>query len=517
MAKIIDPDDLTRDTELAIDPTVDPPTITLTKTGNLSDDGVSLQALYSFCKEQWKTETDLIKYPFPIIAITPEQFEFQDTWEPGDQTTIDLFRDAGFAIVSGGSSTKEYIGVITLGDVSDAQVYYSQVSGTTPETSDIVLTGAVNQCVAVYEDADNGDYDYRDFFTIFAREQGKLYNQSNHTDIGVSTFTYQAYRFPLSNADDLKITTGDTGVGADLPYTDMDITYLTGTGFYTTDQTDYVVDEVVQDGATPARWYICTGAGTTDATDYLDLSAMGGVGTAEFESYIGEREIGTDNWYAYNVIIDADVGGTTPVATIAEIYTKVQYDLRQTVDIDAGEPGVVSGKTGDLMLTFVGDRLDTQPGVYIDDHLTADESNMVFYDVGGSSHQFPFVATGSIYWNDNLESDTNGIFKMFFTNDDAGDDAGADFGTASAILVNDNSGVVITGVTSGTSFSDFDYDYANNVQRGNSSSGTTAPVTVVAIGYDTAQYVKTTGSIIESTTNSVSLVAALERNYSNPA
>ena len=41
-------------------------------------------------------------------------------------------------------------------------------------------------------------------------------------------------------------------------------------------------------------------------------------------------------------------------------------------------------------------------------------------------------------------------------------------------------------------------------------------VTVVAIGLETAQYVRTTSTITRAVNQSISLVAALERNYSNP-
>jgi hypothetical protein len=509
MAKIIDPTDLVRNTEIFIDPTVDPPKIGLEIAGNLSTDGVSLQAVYSVCKELWKTESDLIKYPFPMVAITPEQFEFQDNWIPSGSSTIELFRDGGFATISGGSTNSEYIGVITLGDVSTAQVYYSQVAGTEPVTTDVVLTGPVNQCVQIFGDADNGSFDYRSFFNIFAREESRLYDQANHTDIGVTTFTYQAYRFPLSTNDDLKITDTDANVSTITPYTDMDITYLSGNTFSGWSlSTTYPPSAVVQDAESPARWFF-TVAGGLSAGDSTNLGG-GSDTTVTWVPFDGEREIGSDLWYPYNIIIDADVGGTTPVATIAEIYTKIQYDLRQTVDIDEDVSTVVSGKTADILLGFVGDRLDTQPGVFIDDHLIADESNMEFYDVNGVSRKFPFVATGDINWNDNLENDVDGIFTMFFTSAN-----GNDYGTASAIIVEDNAGLEISGSTNGTPKYSFTFDYAGN-QQGGRTANTAAPITVVAIGYDTAQYVKTTGTIIESTSNAVSLVAALERNYSNP-
>jgi hypothetical protein len=58
------------------------------------------------------------------------------------------------------------------------------------------------------------------------------------------------------------------------------------------------------------------------------------------------------------------------------------------------------------------------------------------------------------------------------------------------------------------------YDYDGNIQRGAGSEGKDAPITVVGIGLSTGQYVSATGTIQRSKANSVSLVAALERNYS---
>jgi hypothetical protein len=60
------------------------------------------------------------------------------------------------------------------------------------------------------------------------------------------------------------------------------------------------------------------------------------------------------------------------------------------------------------------------------------------------------------------------------------------------------------------------FAYDSNVQRGAASAGTDAPITVVGIGLATAQFVKATGTIQRSTSNVVSLVAPLERNYANP-
>ena len=77
MAIINDPDQITPGTE--VDYTVATETITLAIAGNLSADGITGQALYSYSKEEWKDDNQgygLIKYKFPMLAITPEQFEF---------------------------------------------------------------------------------------------------------------------------------------------------------------------------------------------------------------------------------------------------------------------------------------------------------------------------------------------------------------------------------------------------------------------------------------------------------
>lgn len=225
MALITDPDSLTQGTEVVFDTAAK--TVQLIKAGNLSDDGVTLQALYSFSKEEWKADDNLIKYPFPFIAITSEQFEFINGWTPADTTTKELIRNAGFAVVNlAGSVTEEYAGIITLGTIGASdQVYYQQeIDGS---SSNVVLTGSVNQAIKIYGDADNGNFDYRNVMNLFVREQAKTYADAALSVIGVGTMTYQAYRFPLANADDLKVTHDDTTADA----------YGVSVTYYGTDQT----------------------------------------------------------------------------------------------------------------------------------------------------------------------------------------------------------------------------------------------------------------------------------------
>jgi hypothetical protein len=79
MAKITDPDLLAQGVEVNF--ITGSKLIKLNPLGDLvPKDGITMQALYSFTKEQWRTDNNLIKFPFPFISITAEQFELVNGW-----------------------------------------------------------------------------------------------------------------------------------------------------------------------------------------------------------------------------------------------------------------------------------------------------------------------------------------------------------------------------------------------------------------------------------------------------
>ena len=105
MALIFDPDDLfdaaTDDglTEVFINTTTK--RIKLNKAGNLDDDGVTLKALYSFLKEEWKNDPfdkNLPAFPFPMVPITDESFEFVDGWDFENDAARYLIRTGGWTV-----------------------------------------------------------------------------------------------------------------------------------------------------------------------------------------------------------------------------------------------------------------------------------------------------------------------------------------------------------------------------------------------------------------------------------
>lgn len=437
MALITDPDNLNQGTEITIN--TGAKTIALTTTGNLSDDGVTGQAFYSFLKEEWKNDAGLIPYPFPMVSITPEQFEFIEGWKPANDTTRNLLRSCGWREIAANSSiNREYMGIISLGNIDNTDTAYYAFSSDTSKT-DFDFTGPVNQGIQTFGDGSNGNFDKRsDSLTVYIRSQGKVYGSATTGSIGLSSLNYIANRFPLAESLDSKISASDATISSNAPYTGMSITY---------------------------------GAVT--------------------------RNIGGVN-YNFNVVIDGNSG------TAEQIYEFVQYSLRQASDIDDGA-GTEIGTLADSLLVFEGSTLKTTTGVYIDNFQANDTNRLVFKDTGGTDRTFPFVAAGSISFNSNLVADSSAIYRMFFSDN---------FGTGSALLVQDNSGSDIAGNVGGNNTISFDFDYDGNTQGGR-SAGTDADVTIVAIGLDNAQYVAATATITRATGQNISLVAPLERNYNN--
>ncbi len=698
----------------------------LIKQGNLSVDGVTLQAIYSFTKEEWKNDPVLIPHPFPFTAITPEQFEMTDDWvfhtgaiAPGTTTeTRKLVRTGGWReITEAGDLTQEFVGVVSLGSFEDPAAdiaYYQQGSDPTDTGSTVNFTfaGPVNEAINSYNyvtttvadgfvitgnntitrstgswltdgykvggritivssdtpgnlgtfeiaslsaavlvtttstltnDADDTTFtsavNNRNVLNVFLRIRdgdvnGKTFGLSTLSDIGVSEVDNKVFRFPLTNATDLKISETDANISTLSPYTQIEVRYF-----------DQAYSRDVDTTASPRSFGIVIDVGThsgvdgsmsaagsvfTTAEGDIDLTNYdGGVLTVHEGTNAGQYRIEADVTVASNFNIVAD-GSLSPgsstfaatesnssftlqrvapiVATAEEIYEKIQYLLRQTSDIDSTDQ-VVSGVTSDAILRFVGDTLEAGQsapvnpngggsGVIIEGFAANDTNRLTFFDNAATSRTFPFVAAGSINFNTNLQNDTDAKFWMFFqytvrtiatnaitltasgsngtftttagavnlpvvaageylnitgfgtnsvnngiyrvtaftdvttggftaykvnsdtlvTETSAGADIKIDenpIDSPSAIIVNDNSSVPIAGLVSSAASISFDFDYDNNSQGERVSGQGDAAIVIRAIGFDTAQFVETSGTITRATGLVFALVSALERNYAN--
>ena len=243
MAIITDPDNLNQGTEITIDTSAK--TIQLNVAGNLSNDGVTGQAFYSFLKEEWRN-TSLIQYNPPFNQmITNEQFEFINGWTPANDTTRNLLRTVGWREINASDVLeREYMNVINLGDIESTNTAYYAFSSDTAKT-DFSFTGEINQAIQTFGDSSNGNFDKRsDSLTIYIRSQGNTYDSATSSSIGLSSLNYIANRFPLSEGLDSKISASDSDIQNNTPYTGMSITYgaVTRTIGSSTYNFDIVID-----------------------------------------------------------------------------------------------------------------------------------------------------------------------------------------------------------------------------------------------------------------------------------
>lgn len=256
---------------------------------------------------------------------------------------------------------------------------------------------------------------------------------------------------------------------------------------------------------------------TLISTDTL-VAETATAGTVEVREGF-KREIGTGT-FAYRWRLFGNNG------TLQQVFQFVQKELRSSSDIDFGTGSSV-GNVTDLLISFASPTATTNDMI-IDNINTQDVNNATYQDHSGTSRNFPFTASGNLVFNNNLRNDSDAKYWLFFTNDDAGDDLGRDYGTEFAIIVQDADNVEIQGDVNGAGNHigvagtvdaannisiPFTYDYDVNDQRGAASTATDAPVTLVAIGLNTAQFVIASGTITRATGVTISAVAALERNY----
>lgn len=483
MAKIIDGDDLIVGTNITIDTTARTFTLVAsadgsTTNGLIAKDGVTIQALYSKFIKLWETST-YNQFPFPMYAIDAKSGQYQfgfdgsrySDWGPANDTTRNMLRDGGWdeykaggtPAVDGTSNTgdlgRRYVGIVSLGDVNTgAQLYYQRTSSEAAQ--DFVFDDEVNIGVQIFGDsavdAGSADIDSQTFFRAFAREEGFTYASSTLADTGQTATGAYVVNVLLSN-------TTDTNIQA----TDAQIT------------------------------------GGPDATLYSGI-------TVSYYSVAQSIDINspTDN-FNFSIIVEGNG------ATLEQIYTKIQYLLRQDADINSAltdSLGTVNGKTADSLMRFVGADLICTQGVFIENFNADQLNNVSFTDDGGTARQYNFASSGTLTFNSFLTSGSTGYYTMYITDSVTGGD---DYGTATAIVLNDKDGNPITGTINASSIA-FTFAYDTNTQGGRSvftSPSGDVPVTVVAGNKGVAKPVVTTGTITRTKGISISLVAEQDRAY----
>jgi hypothetical protein len=458
MPKILDPDQLTyivngspTTQNVRFDTTNR--TIELVAGGNLvAKDGVTGQCLFSKIKEVIKADANLIKFPLPVREmIYDESMELVNNWKFKDESSLKMVRDCGVAYVnSSGVFTAMFACFVTLGSVITGAPYYTLSSATNASTGSFThinlgTTFGVNELVQIYSDT-NGD--------------------------GIPDYDSRAYaKVFLREAG---YTYSEASV-ADIGYPSL--TYK---------KYNFPITHSVDPGVT-----------VSDATlaGYTGMSIQWYAAAQSFS-------LGANGPYNFRVVINGNN------RTYDQIYSWVQYQLRQTSDVDAGA-GNRTGRVSPALVFMDGATLKTRfqqalGGVHITNPAGSSLNNIAEAadDFTGSNYRtYPYVAAITLEFDEYLVQDgANASFWLF--------DA-ATYGTPSAALLVDNNAVPITGTLSGVTLGNptksFGFNYSVD-----------KPWVAVAVGRDKGKTAVATGTIIQSTANKGVLVGGQERWYANP-
>lgn len=346
-----------------------------------------------------------------------------DGYQVGGQVTVRAAEDGG----NNGSFVLTAVAALTL-----------TVTGTpfTPNTDDTTAQLAV--------DNDNT-------VTAFIRVRdadpnGKKFQQANLASAGETEISSKIIKFPLANETDLDIDETDANIAANAPYTEIRARYLNGTYNREVDSATPRDFGIVVDVGTYSR-HNGVSNGTTLFTsanhtlgagealaDYAGGSLIIHEGTDKGTHTISGTPV--DSAGTLQITLTAALTGSqsslsftmqraTPiVATKYQIYEKLHYQLRQASDVDETQ-NVVCGRTADDLAVFVGPDLrlgsfsPTNPngggsGVIIEGFDTNDTNNLFFFDNGGVSRNYPFVAAGTLRFNQSLVDDSDGEYWLFY-------------------------------------------------------------------------------------------------------
>jgi len=449
MSKITSKAQLNVGTEIVID---EPGrTVRLVAAGNLvAKDGVTLQAVYSKLVDLWATAT-YQDSPFPMYAIDALSGQYAIGTDGATYSTWSWYDDTTRNMLRDGGWSE-----------------YAGSSAITQQFAGFIGLGAISSGAQPYYHLASTDSPTNFPFTDQFNVGVKVYGDASHGNFDKRAYAKAFCReYGKKYASSVLADTGATSTGANKQ------------NFLIANSDDLKIQAA--DGA-------MTGAPYSGITvSYYTANQV--------------RSIGGSN-YNFKIIIDGNG------ATLEQIYTKVQYLLRQGTDINtSGTAGAKIGKIQSDLLTFVGDTLVTSNSVYIDNIQSADSNRIEFYDDGGTKRTNPYTSAGTISFNAPLVG-AGSSYRLFFTSPPG---AGNDYGEAGAITVNDASGDPIAGTISAASVA-FDYDYDGNTQGG-FTAGTDRPVTLVGIRPGYGKFVAATGTLTRSKTIALSLVAEVDRVY----
>jgi hypothetical protein len=452
--------------------------IYLLEQGNLSVDGVTGQAVYSFAMQEWKDDSFLIaNAPFPMLTIDSDAGKFiigQDisgnnngfNWVDDTGNSIrtrKLLRNAGWDEVDvNGNTTARYVGVVTLGafeaPTTDVAYYQFGNDTTVDDTVDFDFAGPVNEAISFFSEIGNPP---TCTFVDGAGGDDTLTRASgSFIDDGFKVGGQLTVRNALTSANNGTYTL--TGVAA--------LTLTVATASWTTGEADtQAILAVNNDNAVTLRLRVRDGDVNGKTFAQANLASAGKTILGNFV-YSFPLANGTDLKISVaDIGIDSNSDGTPNVApysgmsityhatgqartdlvggsqnfgiivegnngTAEEVFEFLQWSLRSTGgngsgDIDAGGE-VAIGRAMDGLARFVGDTgefgstdggltFPTNPdgggsGVYIDSLNASSKNNVTFYDNTGTPRAFPETIAVTLDFNQIAIDDTTTEYDLFY-------------------------------------------------------------------------------------------------------
>lgn len=448
MPKITSKSQLNVGTELVLDEAAR--TIRLVAAGNLSaKDGATLQAVYSKLVDLWTTSA-YQDSPFPMYAIDALSGQFQFGTDGASFSGWRPFDDATRQMLRDGGWS----------EFNSSGEMVRQYVG-------VVGLGSVSSGAQLYYQRAPSDPPTNFTFTDQCNEGIQVFGGPADGNFDKRSYFKGFVReYGKKYRDSVLADTGKTATGA------------------------YIVNLLL-----------------SNEDDLKILAADGEMSTAPYSgitvTYFGtdqSKVVGSGS-YPFRVVINGNG------ATLEQIYTKVQYLLRQATDIDSGA-GTVVGKTAASLLAFVGDTLQTSPGVFIENLQPADTNRVEFRDANGVVRTYPYTAAGTISFNSFLRG-AGSSYRVMYSSPPG---AGNDYGEAGAVTVNDAAGNPLAGTVPVDGLVSFTYDYDGNTQAG-FAPGTDRAVTLVAVKPGSGKFVVATGTLTRSKGISFSLTAEQDRVY----
>lgn len=427
-------------------------TFTLNVAGNLvAKDGVTIQALYSKFADLWATST-YQDSPFPMTALDALSGQYYfGVDEGGNYSGWKPANDATRQMLRDGGF-REY---------SSAGVLNREYVG-------VVGLGGVSVGAQLYYQLAANDAPTNFTFTDQCNEAIQVFGDASNGNFDKRTFlTGFCREYGKKYKTAPMAETGKTATGA----------YIVNLLLSNDDDLKISANDAAMSG-----------------------SPYSGI-TVSYYTANQSRSIGGTN-YNFKIIVDGNN------ATLEQIYTKIQYLLRQNANINAaGTAGTITGKTAAALLAFSGDTLVTSQSVYIDNVHVSDSNRVEFYDDGNVKRTNPYTAAGTLEFNSVLVG-AGSSYRLMYA---APAGAGNDYGEAGAITVKNAANADITGTISAASIG-FDFDYDNSTAGG--AAGTDKNVVLIGIRPGYGKFAMATGTLTRSKTIKLSLVAATDRVYS---